>query len=229
MEKRREFFLQVVLIGYAENVSTFWGICATRHQEWHILFVEIYHTRHTRLPETHLHVKSSHMNHVWSRTYVATYGVYVAVTGPTWLLRGHTWCLLCKSGQLNSRGERDSLEDDRRYTDILPQPPPKKICRVHNVVMDGRRLTVNQKANAVSISRDQVENNLHNKLGMSEGFRSVGATALDARSKARQAGYIPGELGTVWSSFTQFSWKFPHPRWVLWAHFEPETKRQSMQ
>ncbi|KAM9386184.1 zinc finger protein 706-like [Pholidichthys leucotaenia] len=47
------------------------------------------------------------------------------------------------------------------------------------MVMDDRRLTVNQLAKAVGVSRERVENILHNQLGMS------GISMVSARSKPR--------------------------------------------
>ena len=35
------------------------------------------------------------------------------------------------------------------------------------------------------------------------------------KSTPHQAGHVAGELGTFWSRSRQFSWTFPHPRWVL--------------
>ena len=50
--------------------------------------------------------------------------------------------------------------------DVLPRPPLKKTDRIHHMVMNDRRLTVNQIANVMSITRERVENILHKKLGM---------------------------------------------------------------
>ena len=68
------------------------------------------------------------------------------------------------------------------------------------MVMDAlfdRRLTVNQIANAVGISRERVglEHSARQTWHV-EGFRSVGATAFHAWSKAHQASQVAGELGT---------------------------------
>lgn len=53
--------------------------------------------------------------------------------------------------------------------DVLPQPPPQEtIARIHHMVMDDWLLTFNEQANAVGISREQVEKNLNNKRGVSK-------------------------------------------------------------
>ena len=71
---------------------------------------------------------------------------------------------------------RESLEDDPRSGRPATATTQENIDRVNHMVMDDRRLTVNQIANAVGISRERVENILHNELGMSK----VGAKAYDA-------------------------------------------------
>ena len=43
------------------------------------------------------------------------------------------------------------------------------IANVSRVGKNDSRLTVNQRANAVGVSRKRVENILHNELGMSKG------------------------------------------------------------
>ena len=44
----------------------------------------------------------------------------------------------------------------------------KNIDRVYHMVMDDRHLTVNQIADAVAISRERIENILHQELGISK-------------------------------------------------------------
>ena len=68
----------------------------------------------------------------------------------------------------------ESLEDDRRSRRSAIATTQENIDRVHHMVMDDKRLykknclIYNQTANAVGISREQVENILHNELGMSK-------------------------------------------------------------
>ena len=74
--------------------------------------------------------------------------------------------------------------------------PQENIDRVHHIVMNERRLTVNQVANAVGISTRWVPRPL-------------------TPDQAHQAGPVTSELGTFWSRFSPFSWTLPHPRLVL--------------
>ena len=63
---------------------------------------------------------------------------------------------------------RESLEDDPRSGRPATATTQENIDHVHHMVMDDRRLTVNQTANAVGISCEQTENIWHYELGMSK-------------------------------------------------------------
>ena len=77
--------------------------------------------------------------------------------------------------------DKASLADDDRCGRPTTATTEENIAHVHRVVMDDRRLTVNQiAANTIAISRERVENIQHNKLEMSKIFRKMGAAALDA-------------------------------------------------
>ena len=56
---------------------------------------------------------------------------------------------------------RESLEDDPRSGRPATATTQENIDRVHHMVMDDRRLSVNQIANTVVISRERVGNILH--------------------------------------------------------------------
>ena len=71
-----------------------------------------------------------------------------------------------KSGQLNSRRVGRALKMTQRSGRLASATTQEKIDRVHHMVMDDRRLIVNQIADAVAISREQVWNILHHELGM---------------------------------------------------------------
>ena len=71
------------------------------------------------------------------------------------------WAALFKMG-------RESLEDDDRCGRPLTATTEENISHVHRIVMGDRRVTVNQIATSVGISRERVENILHNELGMSK-------------------------------------------------------------
>ena len=57
--------------------------------------------------------------------------------------------------------------------------PQQQQLRMCTVVMDDRRLHVNQIANTVGIFVERVENILHDGFGMSKVLRKIRAAALD--------------------------------------------------
>ena len=63
---------------------------------------------------------------------------------------------------------RESLEDDSKSERPSTATTQENIDRIHQMVMNDRRLTISHLANVISISRKRVENILHNKLGMSK-------------------------------------------------------------
>ena len=65
-------------------------------------------------------------------------------------------------------GEGESLEDDPRLGRPSTATTQENIDCIHEMVMKGRQLTISLLANVISISRERVENILHNELGMSK-------------------------------------------------------------
>ena len=63
---------------------------------------------------------------------------------------------------------KESLEDDDKCGRPTTATTEENIAHVHKAVVDDRRSTVNQTANTIGISRERVENILHNELGMSK-------------------------------------------------------------
>ena len=63
---------------------------------------------------------------------------------------------------------RESLEDDPRSGRFSTTTIQENIDRIHQMVMNDRRLTISRLAKVISISRERVENILHNELGMSK-------------------------------------------------------------
>ena len=63
---------------------------------------------------------------------------------------------------------RGNLEDDLRSGWPAAATPKENIDHVCYMVMDDWQLTINQIANAISISHDSVENILPNELGMNK-------------------------------------------------------------
>ena len=71
------------------------------------------------------------------------------------------WAAEFKSG-------RESLEDDPRSGHPSAATTQENIDRIHQMVMNDRRLTISHLANVISISHERVKNILHNELGMSK-------------------------------------------------------------
>ena len=63
---------------------------------------------------------------------------------------------------------RESLEADPRSGHSSTATLQENIDRIHQMVMNKGRLTISDLTNVISISREQVENILHNELGMSK-------------------------------------------------------------
>ena len=64
-------------------------------------------------------------------------------------------------------------------------------------------------------SREQVEKIMHKEFGMSKFSARWMPRLLTPDQKHTRLVISSGELGTFWSRSSQFSWTFPHPRWVL--------------
>ena len=121
----------------------------------------------------------------------------------------------------------ESFEEDP----IARSTTHKNIDRVHHMMMDDRRLVVNHIANSVGIrfSKERVENIMHNELGMSKVFaRWVPRLRTPDHKLTRmvmsQTNFAHFEADPA-SSLDRFLTQ--DECWV--NHFEPETKRQSVQ
>eukprot|EP00106_Octopus_bimaculoides_P022919 XP_014790361.1 PREDICTED: histone-lysine N-methyltransferase SETMAR-like [Octopus bimaculoides] len=97
------------------------------------------------------------------------------------------------------------------------------------MAIDSRRLNANQIANAVGISRERVENILHNELGMSKGSARWVLRLLTPDQKHTRLVMSQANLTLFEANPGGFLERFltQDECWV--HHFEPETKRQSMQ
>ncbi|XP_036368320.1 uncharacterized protein LOC118767600 [Octopus sinensis] len=122
---------------------------------------------------------------------------------------------------------RESLEDDPRSGHSATAAIEEIINCVHHMLMDDRQLTINQIANAISISHKRVENILCNELGIMK-VSAQWVSHLTSDQKCTR-------LITSWENLTWFE---ADPTGFLgcfishdeyWVHrFEPVAKRQSI-
>ena len=124
---------------------------------------------------------------------------------------------------------RESLEDDPRSGCPSTATTQENIDRIHQMVMNDRRLTISHLANVISISRERVENILHNKLGMSKVLAQWVPRLLTPDQKLTRLVMSKANLARFEADPDRFVERFltQDECWV--HHFEPETKRQSMQ
>ena len=97
------------------------------------------------------------------------------------------------------------------------------------MVMNDRRSTSSHLANVISISRERVENILHNELGMSKVSARWVLRLLTPDQKLTRLVISKANLARFEADPDCFVERFltQEEGWV--HHFEPETKRQSMQ
>ena len=97
------------------------------------------------------------------------------------------------------------------------------------MVMKDRRLTISHLANVISISRERVENILHNELGMPKVSARWVPRLLTPDQKLTRLVMSEANLARFEADPDRFVERFltQDECWV--HHFEPETKRQSMQ
>ena len=95
--------------------------------------------------------------------------------------------------------------------------------------MDDRRLTFNQIADAVAISREQVKDILHQELGMSKVFAQWVPRLLTPAQKHTRLVMSQANLSFFEMNLDSFLEHFltQNECWV--HHFEAETRQQSMQ
>ena len=93
------------------------------------------------------------------------------------------------------------------------------------MVMNDRRLTISHLANVISISRERVENILHNELGMSKVSARWVLRLLTPDQKFSRLVMSEANLARLEADPDRFLTQ--DECWV--HHFEPETKKQSMQ
>ena len=125
--------------------------------------------------------------------------------------------------------ERESLEDDPRLGHPSTPTTQENIDRIHQMVINNRRLTIIHLANVISISCEPMENILHNELGMSEVSARWVPRLLTPDQKLTRLVMSEANLARFEADPDRFVERFltQHKCWVY--HFEPQTKRQSMQ
>ena len=97
------------------------------------------------------------------------------------------------------------------------------------MVMNDRRLTISHLANVISISRERVENILHNELGMSKVSARWVPRLLTSDQKLTRLVMSEANLARFEADPDRFVERFLTQDECCVHHFEPETKRQSMQ
>ena len=125
---------------------------------------------------------------------------------------------------------RESLEDDPRSGRPSTAQPKKTLTAFQQMVMNDRQLTISHLANVISISHERVENILHNKLGMSKVSTRWVLRLLTPDQKLTRLIMSEANLARFEAADPdRFVERFltQDKCWV--HHFQPETKRQSMQ
>ncbi|XP_029634602.1 uncharacterized protein LOC115210258 [Octopus sinensis] len=123
---------------------------------------------------------------------------------------------------------RENLKDNPRLGRPAIATTQENIDRVHHMVMNDRRLNVNQIANAIGISRERVENILHNELSTPKvSIRWVPRHLTPDQKYTRQV-ISQANLALFEANPAGFLERFltQDECWV--HHFQPETKRQSV-
>ncbi|KAL7374618.1 hypothetical protein ABVT39_004094 [Epinephelus coioides] len=124
---------------------------------------------------------------------------------------------------------RESLEDDPRSRCPATATTQENIANVHHMVMGDRRLTVNQIANAGSISSERLENILHNELGMLKVSTRWVPRPLTPDQKHTRLVMSQENLPRLEADPAGFLERFLTQDECWDHHLEPETKRQTMQ
>ena len=120
---------------------------------------------------------------------------------------------------------KESLEDDPRSGRPASATTQGNIDRVHHMVMDDRCLTINQIVDAVVISRERVENILHQELGMSKVSARWVPRLLTPAQKHTRLVMLQANLALFDMNIDSFLERFLTQDECWIHHFEAETKR----
>ncbi|XP_014785808.1 uncharacterized protein LOC106880407 [Octopus bimaculoides] len=133
-----------------------------------------------------------------------------------------------KRGQLNLGREERFLKMTQRL-DVIQLSPQENIDRFHHILKYDGQLTFYRIAYTIIISRDIVENILHNELGMTKASASWVPHLLTLDQKRIKLIISRENLTLFEADPADFLERFVTED-VCWVHhFEPETKRQSKQ
>lgn len=124
---------------------------------------------------------------------------------------------------------RTSLEDDPREGRPKTATTPETIEKVHDIVLDDRRVKVREIAEAVGISEERVRNILHKELEMRKLCARWVPHLLNADQKQMRKRFSQQSLDRFNRDQTDFVRRFVtmDETWV--HHYTPETKQQSKQ
>ncbi|XP_076054483.1 protein GVQW3-like [Oratosquilla oratoria] len=125
--------------------------------------------------------------------------------------------------------DTESLEDDPRSERPATATTQENTTRVHHMVIDDRRLTVNQIANTIGISYERVENILYKELDISKVSARWMPQLLTSDQKHTMLIMSQANLALFETDPVSFLERF-FTQDEFWVHYiEPETKRQSFQ
>ena len=124
---------------------------------------------------------------------------------------------------------RESIEDDPRSGRPVEVTTPENCAAVERMVMNDRRLKVDQIAESLGISHGSVETILHEKLGMSKVCARWVPRMLTAVQKADRVDASSDLLGFYRSDPADFCARIVTGDETWIHHWDPETKQESMQ
>ena len=116
---------------------------------------------------------------------------------------------------------KESLEDGVRCGRPTTATAEENIAHVHRVVIDDRRLVVSRIGYTAGISRERVENILHNELRVWKVFAVWVPRLLTSDQKLTRLTLTPANMAIFKADKASFLGRFEC--WV--QHFEPETRR----
>ena len=111
---------------------------------------------------------------------------------------------LWRSRQRNSRGGGENLEGDPRSRRPFAVTTQENIDRIHQMLTNNRRLTISHLANVISISRERLDNILHNELDMSKVSARWVSRLLTPNQKLTRLVMLEANLATFEADLDRF-------------------------